>query len=96
MSIFTLDEGKPAGVGFYVPSRGRTHRGLLGEDFKIIIIGRREYTNEDYIGTVDEWLRKFARLEVRYTWLATTEKALRSTSAKVFLSTRPSSTLKRN
>lgn len=39
------------------------YRGLLGEDFKIIIIGRREYTNEDYIGTVDEWLRKFARLE---------------------------------
>lgn len=41
------------------------HRDLLGKDFKLIIVGRRDYTNEDYIKTLDEWLREFARL--RYT-----------------------------
>ncbi len=38
------------------------HRGLLGSDFKIIAIGRRDYRNEDYIAVIDGWLRQFARL----------------------------------
>ncbi len=38
-------------------------RNLLGEDFKIVAIGRRDYTQDEYIGIIDKWLRKFARLK---------------------------------
>ena len=46
------------------------HRNLLGEDFKVIIIGRRDYTHEAYIETADKWLRQFARLRFNEETLA--------------------------
>ena len=46
------------------------HRNLLGKDFKVIIIGRRDYTHEAYIETVDKWLRQFARLRFNEETLA--------------------------
>ena len=36
--------------------------GAESEDYQIIIIGRREYTTEQYCALAREWVQKFARL----------------------------------
>lgn len=38
-------------------------RGKLAEDYKIIGIGRRDYTREEYIKIIQDWCKDFTRLE---------------------------------
>lgn len=37
--------------------------GSLPDDYKIVGIGRRDYTNEDYINIINEWTKEFSRLQ---------------------------------
>ena len=39
-------------------------RKALPENYNICIIGRRNYSTEDFINIIDSWIRKFARLEI--------------------------------
>lgn len=39
-----------------------SQRELLGDDFSIIAIGRRDYDTTAYTGVIDSWLKQFARL----------------------------------
>ena len=35
--------------------------GSLPDDYKIVGIGRRDYTNEDYINIINEWTKEFSK-----------------------------------
>lgn len=40
-------------------------RNLLGENFKVCAIGRRDYSNEEYLEIIDSWIKEFARLKIK-------------------------------
>lgn len=44
-------------------------RKLLGDSFKIIAIGRRDYHNEDYHQIIIEWIKKFSRTKIDETMI---------------------------
>ena len=35
----------------------------LPEDFKIVGVGRREYSDDEYIGIINDWMKEFSRLQ---------------------------------
>lgn len=37
--------------------------GKLPEDYKIIGVGRREYTNQEFIEIIQKWVKEFSRLD---------------------------------
>lgn len=39
--------------------------GLLPEDYKIVGVGRKDYSKEDYVEIIKKWTSEFSRLKYR-------------------------------